>query len=77
MTVEHFYNFTQSILGKDKPHSPMIEAHKSTLLAHLANISQKVGRTLHTNPGDGKIEGDAEAMAMWSRSYQPGWEPSV
>jgi predicted dehydrogenase len=77
MTVEHFYNFTQSIRGKDKPHSPMIEAHKSTLLCHLANISQKVGRTLHTNPGSGRIEGDTEAMDMWSRSYQPGWKPSV
>src|SRR5699024_965472 len=36
LTVKHFYNFTQSIRGKEKPHSPMIEAHKSTLLCHLA-----------------------------------------
>jgi hypothetical protein len=77
LTLQHFYNFAQSIRGKDKPHSPMIEAHKSVLLCHLGNIAQKTGRTLHLNSKSGRIENDHQAMKMWSREYEPGWRPKV
>lgn len=76
LTVKHFYNFAQSIRGKEKPHSPMIEAHKSILVCHLGNISQKTGHTLYLDD-KGRIKDDAEAMKMWSRKYEPGWEPKV
>lgn len=77
LTVKHFYNFAQSIRGKDKPHAPMTEAHKSVLLCHLGNIAQKTGQELNIDPDNGKIKDNPKAMEMWSRKYQPGWEPKV
>lgn len=77
LTVKHFYNFAQSIRGKEKPNSPMIEAHKSILLCHLGNISQKTGHTLAIDSQTGKIKHDREAMKMWSREYESGWKPKV
>jgi hypothetical protein len=32
---------------------------------------------MSTNPQNGKVLGDGEAMQMWSRTYEPGWEPKV
>jgi predicted dehydrogenase len=77
LTVKHFHNFAESIRGREKPHAPMSEAHKSVLLCHLGNISQKTGRTLEINPDNGRIEKDPDAMKMWTREYEPGWEPKV
>ena len=46
-------------------------------LGHLANIAWRTGRVLRCNPANGHIEGDPEAMALWGRTYEPGWEPTV
>jgi predicted dehydrogenase len=53
------------------------DACKSTMLCHLGNISQRVGRALHCDAANGHIQNDAEAMALWTRDYEPGWEPKV
>jgi predicted dehydrogenase len=74
----HFRNFIEAI-RKDTPlNGEVAEGHKSVLLCHLGNISQRVGRTLHCNPNEGgKIINDKEAQKLWGRDYQPGWEPKV
>jgi hypothetical protein len=46
-------------------------------MLQLSNIAWEVNRELHLDPKDGKIENDAEAMKMWGREYEPGWEPHV
>lgn len=73
----HFNNFIQSIRGESKLTSPVDEAHKSVLLCHLANIAQRTGRTLNCNPKDGHILNDADAMKLWGREYEKGWEPKL
>jgi len=73
----HFENFAEAIRGNRKVISPIIEGHKSVLLCHLANIAQRTGRTLHCDPNNGHILNDAEAMKLWKREYQKGWEPKV
>src|SRR5436190_1340438 len=73
----HFNNFVDSIRGNATINSPMNEAHKSILLCHLANISQRTGRTLHCDPRDGHILDDAGAMNLWKREYEKGWEPKI
>jgi predicted dehydrogenase len=73
----HIANFLDAIRKGTKQNSPIDEGHKSVLLCHLGNIAQKVGRSLKTDPGNGRILGDEEAMSMWDREYQPGWEPTV
>ncbi len=73
----HFNNFINSIRGETTLTSPINEGHKSNLLCHLANISQRTGRTLHCDPQNGHILNDKEAMKLWGREYEKGWEPKV
>jgi predicted dehydrogenase len=73
----HFDNFIRSVKGETTVHSPMDEAHKSVLLCHLANIAQRTGTTLHCDAANGHVKNNPEAMALWQRTYQKGWEPRV
>ena len=74
LDVYHFRNFADVIRNGAEQHSPIGEGAISNLLCHLGNISQKVGRALRTDHENGRILGDGEAMQMWSREYEPGWE---
>jgi len=75
MTTNHMINFFEAIRGKVKQNSPIDEGVKSTLLCHLANISYRVGKPLDVNSENGHIN-DKGAMKLWSREYEPGWEPT-
>jgi len=44
-------------------------------MCHLGNISQRLGPSLHCDPTNGHIVDDAEAIKLWKRRYEPGWEP--
>ncbi len=67
-------NFIQSIRGKSQLTAPISEGHKSTLLPQLGNISYRVGRTLNCDASNGHILNDKEAMKLWQREYEKGWE---
>ncbi|MEM7658704.1 MAG: Gfo/Idh/MocA family oxidoreductase [Bacteroidota bacterium] len=73
----HMDNFFAAIRDGAAQNSPIDEGHKSVLMCQLGNISQELGRSLNIDPTDGHIMGDAPAMAMWRRSYEPGWEMMV
>jgi len=73
----HFHQFLNSIRGEEKFKLDILDGHKSVLLCHLANIAQRTGKTLHTDPSNGHILNDAEAMSFWKRKYEKGWEPTV
>ena len=73
----HFGNFLAAIRGGAKLNSEIEEGHKSTLLCHLGNIAHRTGRALQCDPKDGHILDDKEAMALWTREYEKGWEPKV
>jgi hypothetical protein len=75
--VEHLNNFFAAIQGNEKLNSPIDEGALSVDLCHLGNIAHRCNRSLRVEPANGKILGDAEAMAFWRRSYEPGWEPKV
>lgn len=77
LTDYHVLNFANAIREGEKLNSPIREGQKSVIALHLGNISQYVGRTLNINPQSGRIIGDSEAMSMWSRDYEPGWEPRI
>lgn len=77
LDLYHFDNFIKSVKGEAKLNSPVDEAQKSVLLCHLANISQRTGQTLHCDPKNGHILNSAEAMRLWRRTYEKGWEPKV
>lgn len=77
MTDSHIANFLDAVRTGAALHSPIEEGHMSTLLCHLGNIAHRVGRSLQTDPQTGQISGDEEAMKLWTRDYEPGWEPVV
>lgn len=70
----HMYNFMKAIQEGTRLNSPIDEAHKSTLLCHLGNMSQKFNKTLKIDTKTGKPQ-DKEAMTLWSREYEEGWKP--
>jgi len=76
-TSMHIQNLMDAIREDKAQASPIDEGHKSVLLCHLGNIAQKLGRSLHLDPQNGRIVNDADAMKMWSRDYEIGWEMSV
>jgi predicted dehydrogenase len=73
----HLANWIAAIRGGAQLNSEIEEGHKTTLLCHLGNIAHRTGRTLKCDPKDGKILDDAEAMKLWTREYEKGWEPKV
>jgi predicted dehydrogenase len=76
-TLSHMENFVGAIRAGEALRAPVSDGIKTNVLCHLGNIAQFTGRKLHVDPSNGHVVGDAEAMKLWSRTYEPGWEPSV
>ncbi len=73
----HLVNFCEAIRGNEKINAPITEGHKSTLLPQLGNIAFRVGRNLKCDPANGHILNDTDAMKLWQRDYEKGWEVKV
>ena len=72
----HVRDFIDCVRSSGRPAADIEEGVKSTLLCHLGNIAYRVGRTVRLNDISRRIASDADAEALWSREYQPGWDPS-
>ncbi|TVR17753.1 MAG: gfo/Idh/MocA family oxidoreductase [Balneolaceae bacterium] len=77
LTDNHVINFAAAIRQGEALTSPIDQGQKSVIALHIGNIAQYVGRSLNINPQTGRIIGDSEAMSMWRRDYEPGWEPRI
>ncbi|MBM3802459.1 MAG: Gfo/Idh/MocA family oxidoreductase [Acidimicrobiia bacterium] len=69
---DHFANFIQAVRSR-KPemlNADIEEGHRSSALAHLANLSYRLGRTLVFDPQSETFPGDAEANAHLGRKYR-------
>lgn len=76
--ADHLENFLTCVRTGGTPNSDIVEAHKSTMLCHLGNIAHRTGGVLDDiDPKTGQIPGNEEAMALWGREYESGWEPTV
>ncbi len=73
----HTSDFLDAIRTGRRPNADIEEGHKTTLLCHLANISWRTGRNLAFDAATQQIVNDPDAMKLWSRAYEPGWEPKV
>jgi len=76
-TSRHIENLLGAIRTGEALRAPIADGAKSVHLCHLGNIAQYTGRKLQIDPTSGRIVGDTEAMRFWSRSYAPGWTPTV
>jgi predicted dehydrogenase len=73
----HVADFLDAIRNNRRPNCDVDLGYKSVVAMQLGNISWRVGRDLHLDPKTGHILHDPEAQKLWSRAYQPGWEPKV
>ena len=72
----HWANFIEALRTRNAAdlHAPIEEGAISTTLVHLANISYRLGRTLHFDAAAYACTGDAEANRMFRRSYRKPFE---
>jgi predicted dehydrogenase len=68
----HFANFIQAVRSRKQSdlNAPIEDGAISTALVHLANISYRLGRTLHFDAASYSCIGDAEANRMFTRNYR-------
>lgn len=77
MSTRHIVNFLETIRGNaEQQNSPIDEGAKSIHLCHLANIAYRTGKSLEVDTSNGHLN-DREAMKLWDREYEPGWEPEL
>lgn len=75
MSTTHVVNFFNAVRGKEKQNSNIEEGAISSLMCHLANIGYRTGEILECDSSSGRITNSEEAMKLWSRTYEKGWEP--
>jgi len=45
-------------------------------MTHYANIAYRIGHGFNIDSKTGRMF-DRDAMKLWKRAYEPGWEPKV
>jgi len=73
----HVADFLDAIRKSRRPNCDVELGYKSVVAMQLGNIAWRVGRDLKIDPKNGHIVGDKEAQKLWSRNYEPGWEPKI
>ncbi len=77
MTDMHFANLIHGIQRGEALHSPIAVANVSVTMLQLSNIAWATNHELKLDPASGHIVGDPQAMKMWAREYEPGWEVRI
>jgi len=77
MTDAHFANFIAAIRQGEKLNAPVSVGNVAVTMLQLSNIAWEVNRELEIDAGDGHILHDPEALSMWGRTYEKGWEPHL
>ncbi len=76
MTTGHVINFFDAIRGKAKLTAPIDDAAISMAMVHYSNIAYRIGKAFDIDDKTGRMF-DRDAMNLWSREYEPGWEPKI
>lgn len=73
-STAHVVNWFEGIRGKEKLRSQIDEGAVSQTMVHYANVAYRIGHGFDIDNRTG-IMYDREAMKLWGREYEPGWEP--
>lgn len=76
LTTRHAFNFFEAIRGKQTLNSPIDQGAVSQMLTHYANIAYRIGKSFAIDHKTG-LAIDQDAMNLWKRTYEPGWEPQL
>lgn len=69
----HARNFIDCVISRKETIAPIEQAHRSITIAHLGNISLRLGRDLRWDPAEERIIGDEGANGMLSRPMRKPW----
>ena len=69
----HSRNFVDCVMSRKETVAPIEQAHRSITIAHLGNISLRVGRDIRWDPDKEQIIGDEAANRMLSRPMRKPW----
>ena len=72
----HYRNFIDCVISRKEPIAPIEHAHRSITIAHLGNISMRLGRELRWDPKVERFIDDDGANAMLSRPMRKPWHLS-
>jgi predicted dehydrogenase len=69
---DHYENFVKAVIARDKnlQNGPIEQGHLAAGMAHLANISYRLGRKMNFDPKVEKFINDKEGNAMLGRKYR-------
>jgi predicted dehydrogenase len=73
----HMRNFIDCVISRKETIAPIEQAHRSITIAHLGNISLRLGRDLQWDPATEQITGDEAANQMLSRPMRQPWSLGV
>jgi len=76
MSTAHVENFFDTIRGKSKLTAPISDGAISQSMVHYANIAYRIGKGFDIDDASGRMF-DRDAMQLWGREYEPGWEPGI
>ncbi|MEI6865308.1 Gfo/Idh/MocA family oxidoreductase [Flavicella sp.] len=76
LSTRHAVNFFKAIREKEKLVSPIVQGAVSQAMTHYANIASRIDKSFEIDEKTGRIY-DRDAMKLWSRTYEPGWEPKL
>jgi predicted dehydrogenase len=76
VTTGHVMNFFDAIRGKATLNAPIHDASISMAMVHYSNIAYRIGKGFDVDDKSGRMF-DRDAMKLWSREYEPGWEPVI
>jgi predicted dehydrogenase len=69
----HMKNFLTCIQSREKPVSDIEQGYMSATACILANLSMKLGRSIHWDHAKGAVVGDPEANQLLRRPYRAPW----
>jgi len=72
----HAQNFFNAVRGKEQLNSPITEGVISQAMTHYANIAYRIEHGFEIDSETGRMY-DREAMKLWKREYEAGWEPKI
>jgi len=76
MSTAHVENFFDAIRGNSQLNGPIADGVITMAMVHYSNIAYRIGKGFDIDDATGKIY-DRDAMKLWGRTYEPGWEPVV
>jgi predicted dehydrogenase len=71
---DHFRNWIDCIHSRQETIAPIENAHRSITIAHLGNISLRLGRDLKWDPAEERFIDDDSANAMLARPMREPWK---